>query len=526
MNADQGATAAQGATTAPDPRGTTGLRERILTIVWWAGTVLLGLIAVSALVVTASVLHTLVGHGLDPSDLIWMAIAAAAVAAGLGALAIVVLVARRGHTAVAVSIGLVAIVATRAIAIVTIPTPLQTDWAEYHHDAIILATGGAFESARPPGWPFVLSLLYRAGGPDPLLGELANLACALAVGLLVYALARRTFGGVAAAAGLFLWAISPGPAMFVVALASEHLHAFVFLAAVALAVLALGRRWVAWVPVGILLALSQYVRPVGLVIVPAFLVLPFLVGVPRRQAGTAAITVLVAFALVLGPAVAWQYQRYGRLTMSTSNFDGWNLLVGLNVAHGGRYNRDDLALVGAAPETVEFRDRSYRLAIERLISHPEAVVVLAAPKFRVMWGDSTYGPSWTLAADGRSHPRVTATMTLLSQVWYTLVVVLAVVLLFIRRRERDPVVLLTILCLGAVAASAVFLEVQPRYHAFFEPLFCLLAGGTVGWLAERWSLRRQPVATPAPSVGEAPLPDPAPMRAAGGGSPTPAVRTV
>ena len=39
----------------------------------------------------------------------------------------------------------------------------------------------------------------------------------LATGILIYAIARRTMGGVAAAAGLYLWAISPGPALFVVA---------------------------------------------------------------------------------------------------------------------------------------------------------------------------------------------------------------------------------------------------------------------------------------------------------------------
>jgi len=80
-------------------------------------------------------------------------------------------------------------------------------------------------------------------------------------------------------------------------------------------------------------------------------------------------------------------------------------------------------------------------------------------------------------------------MTLLSQVGYTTVVVLSAAFLFIRRRRRDPVLLLTALCLEAVAVSELFLEVQSRYHAFFEPLFCLLAGAMVAWLADRWTWR-------------------------------------
>lgn len=153
-----------------------------------------------------------------------------------------------------------------------------------------------------------------------MLGELFNLACAVAIGMFVYLLARRSFGSAAAAAALFLWAISPGPALFTVVLASEPLYTLLFLGAVAMSAIALERRWVAWVPVGIALALAQYVRPVGLVLVPAFIVLPFLVGLPRRRAAAAAMTVLVAGAITLAPSVAWQYGRYGKL--SASNLDG------------------------------------------------------------------------------------------------------------------------------------------------------------------------------------------------------------
>ena len=483
----------------------TSLRQRMVDVVWWAGTALLVLIAASALVISVDQLRATVGSTFSRSDVAFLASAAVLVIAGLVGLAIVVGLARRGHATLALAIGLVTLVIIRSIAVITIPTPLQTDWLDYHTVATKLAGGGAYMSARSPGWPFVLSLLYRIGGPDPLYGELANIVFALGTGILIYDLARRTMGGVAAAAALYLWAISPGPAMFVVALASEHLYTLLFVAAVAIAVRALGRGWMAWIPVGIALAVGQYVRPVGLVIVPAFLILPFLTGMPRRRAGASALTVLFAFAVVMAPAVAWQHERFGSWTLSTSNFDGFNLLVGLNVAHGGQYNRDDLALVGAATSTPGFRDRSYQLAFERLRAHPDAVLTLAVPKFEVMWGDATYGPHWTLAAVPGTNRRVTATIELACQVAYLIVVVLAAACMVIRRRTRDPVALLTVLCLGAIAASELLLEVQPRYHAAFEPLFCLLAGTTVAWLVDRF--RRRPDAIEAPAPAPAASPD-------------------
>ncbi len=366
-----------------------------------------------------------------------MGLTAALVAAGVGGLCAVVLIARRGHVALSASIGIATIVVTRAVAIATIPTPLRTDWADYHNRAVTLAQGGGFDSARPPGWPYVLSLLYRVAGPNPLAGELFALACAVGIGIVIYLLARRSLGDVAAAAGLFLWAISPGPAAFSAVLASEHLHNLLFVGAFALAVLALRRRWLAWLGVGALLGLSQYVRPIGLVLMPAFAVLPFLAGLPRRRAAAAALSLLVAFGLVLVPAVAWQYERYGRLSLSTSNFDGFNLLVGLNVKSGGRYSQDDMALVNAETQTVEFRDRSYKLAIERLTQHPGSIVVLAVPKFATMWGDSTYGATWTLGTNRPGHPRAAAALGILSQVGYAATAVLAAAWLWLRRHRRD-----------------------------------------------------------------------------------------
>ena len=215
-------------------------------------------------------------------------------------------------------------------------------------------------------------------------------------------------------------------------------------------------------PGRILLGLSQYVRPSGLVLIPVFVVFPVacLDGAEggRSRLGCAD---RLRGDLGTGWSVVWQYQRYGQfLALSTSNFDGWSLLVGLT-SHQGQFNREDLALVGAESNTVDFRNRTYRLAFDRLRANPGAVLELAAPKFGIMWGDNTYGVGWTMAPDVRRHPRVVAAVTLISQVGYAIILVMAVGCLWLRRRERDPVILLICLCLGAVALSEMFLEVQP-----------------------------------------------------------------
>ena len=167
------------ASTTPDPsdRGgdgrdtRRGLADRLAGVVWWVGLVLIALVAAAAIAMTIGVLLDVFGGGIDRGGLIYMAVAAVIAAAAVGVLILVVQLARRGNEAWAVGIGLATIGITRAVAIAAIPTPLTTDWGDYHNTAVILASGGGFDSARPPGWPLVLSLLYRVAGPESARGR-------------------------------------------------------------------------------------------------------------------------------------------------------------------------------------------------------------------------------------------------------------------------------------------------------------------------------------------------------------------
>ena len=466
----------------------------ITKLVWWGGTLFTAVVGFSAVEVL-----------LNPGSGMWrgipykpglgdLAIVGLLAALGLAGLLVVVVVARRGRAAIALGIGFAVLIATRVAAIAIIPTPLNTDWGDYQHQAIQLAATGIYNSPRPPGFPIALSLLYRIGGPNPLFGELLNLACAVVVGILVVILGKRWLGDVAAAVGLYAWAISPGPVLFTAVLASENLYTPFFIGALVLASLAVEGQFALWAGAAALLGVSQYVRPASLVLVPALVLFVLLTGLPRRRAALAILVLTFTFLVVLSPGIVWQYQRFGWLTLSTSNYDGLNLLVGLNLKSDGQYNRGDLALAGSASNSREFHDRTYRLAIQRLLSEKSAIPALAIRKIPILWGDSTYGAKWAINANPVHDLRAGTIMALLSQLAYAAATLAAAAFLFVRRRERDMVSLLFICCLGAVAASEVFLEVQSRYHAPLEPLFYLLAGGFVAWLAGA-----RTVQVPAPS---------------------------
>ena len=457
------------------------IRPRLVQLVRIVGLVWLGIVLLAA---SLSALQLVGEVRRDPGLSARVLLTLGACGIALAALAIVGILelARRGRVNLALGLSVAALLASRILAIAAIPTPLRTDWVDYHQLGTTLASGQAIDTARPIGWPAVLGVLYRVGGPNPLFGELFNVGAMVVTALLLFWLTRRSYGPVAAVAATFIYAISPAPAIFVAVLASEPLFAALLIGAICLAILAIDRGWRGWIATGLVLALAQYVRPAALILLPAFLALPILTIVPLRRAILPVVLLGSFFVLGLVPNVVSQYERTGRLTLSTSNFDGLNLLVGLNEKSGGSYSREDRALFADVPPTSrEFVDAPYRLALERLRADPLVVVRLAPTKFQRMWGDATYAARFAIVDNDPADPG-RALLTIMSQGIHVLTLVLAFVGV-LARRSPEPVVILIILSLLMATLVAVVLETQPRYHAPFEPLLCLLAG--VGLAASR-----------------------------------------
>jgi hypothetical protein len=86
---------------------------------------------------------------------------------------------------------------------------------------------------------------------------------------------------------------------------------------------------------------------------------------------------------------------------------------------------------------------------------------------------------------GRTTTRVGVLRCSLAGVTYAVVLGLALVGLLSERRRRHPVVLSLLLIVGGVAALHTFAEIQPRYHSYLVPLFCILAGQGVAVVRER-----------------------------------------
>ncbi len=186
------------------------------------------------------------------------------------------------------------------------PDGAINDTTFYQFTAASLANGTGFIGVNfeptagwPPGFPFLMSLLYRVFGQRLSLALALNVVVAAATVLLLYLIAERLFGRREARVAAGLFAILPGPLFLTGVYLSETLFIFVLVSFLALLVFLPDRRWTP-VLLGVALGLAALTRGEGLLmpIIP----LAFWWGHHARRAWLQRATVLlVAMVLTILP---------------------------------------------------------------------------------------------------------------------------------------------------------------------------------------------------------------------------------
>jgi hypothetical protein len=448
------------------------------------------LVAIAALRESASMLLVIASSparrlGLDGA-LVALA-GTAAISAGIG----VALVAARSRLTdrqlLWCALGLVALV--RGGMVVVMDAPLANDGRAYQELARWLAGGGCCFADRPTGYPMLLAAAYRLAGDGSWVHEAVNVAAALIGGWLLFDLVRGAIGRVMAAVAVGAYALQPGLALLTPLLLTDTVYATTVIALCWAAVrMGTGRIWPA-VAGGVLLAFSQYIRPVGPALLPALALVPLLYLRPMRRAATMIGVMAVAFAVAMLPAAANNLATHGDISVSTSSYGGWSLFMGTNQDTNGRYSDADAAIIDGLPgESLWERSAvAGQLGRERITSDPIGFAGLVVRKFGVMWGTEEFGIVFAFRPDGQPRGGL-AGLDLLAQLAYLALVVAAAagLLAAIRRRgPPDPLLVVAVALLLCEALVHTFLEVKPRYHAHSEVLLLLMAASAGVLAADR-----------------------------------------
>ncbi len=374
---------------------------------------------------------------------------------------------------------------------------------------------------RPPGYPYFLALVYRLAGPGYVWPRVVQMAMGLASCLLVFALARRTFGAVAA-----LFAAALASVYWIFVFFEAELMAVGLLIFLLLAALVVAGRWAEEMTVrraltaGVLVGLAALVRPNAAVLAPALVVWALWLAWRRGGRRTVlrapflrpAAAFLAATILTTAPATVRNVVVAGDPVWITSNA-GVNLFVGTHpesdgVRPGvpelgeiagleGGWDSFDYPLIAAGVERTAGRSMKdsevsaafTRRALAHALAEPLAVARLAVRKLALFWGPAEVSNNKVIRFEREASP------TLRFGPGFATVLALALAgagALFWRRRARpaEPdderrfeVAVLLLLVVAAYSASFLPFFVSARFRTPVIPLLIVFAGGA---LAELW----------------------------------------
>jgi 4-amino-4-deoxy-L-arabinose transferase-like glycosyltransferase len=372
----------------------------------------------------------------------------------------------------------------------------------YHGFADSLVDGDGYARADgtptaqwPPGFSFVLSLVYRFTGPDPLAGEVMNAVLGALTVPLLYVATLRAFGRRAALVAAGWLAVMPGPILWADVLFSETLYAFAVVAVFAL-LATLPARWWSVLVLGLVIGGAALVRGEGL-----FLVVPVVVAWWRTVGlrNLALRTVGLGAAVVLAVA-PWTIRNYAQLDafVPISSNVGATFWAGHNPsAYGGPtyYGNYDRFSDDVLERELESSRYLRGEAFDYLFSHPlEELGLIPRKLINLNRGDSEVLVPINGVQGGDEpplDPQATKQIGVVADVfWYSLLAVtIASVALWGRRLWRQPVGRAAMAFIATSLVLYGFLYFGSyRYRFPLEPLMIMLSAPLV---ASIWSRRRE-----------------------------------
>ena len=465
-----------------DSLGTSGLGDRIRTVLVWAGIVTVAILSILATIHLLADIDAVLGIRGGLSAVVARLLPVVLLAALGGVLALFVAwlagSGRRREVA-AIAIGLAALVVVRVFTAATMDGGTRGEPLVYGLVAESFLTPDPDLMGRPAGFPLLLAGAYSVVGDRQLATEIVNLLLAMLAGGAVLGLARGSYGARVGAVALLGYALWPAAAMMIVVRIPQTAYDLAVVAS-AWAVVGTAPGWRGSALAGGLLGLAQYLRPTTPILLPAYLVARVWPSATWRKHLTGAILPMVAlFLVVLTPVMVYNFDRTGFPSIATSDYGGQTLYIGTYEPSGGTFDEGAaqalIDMVGMDPGARS--EKGMEIALQRIKDDPVGMAALAIRKQDTLWGTEHYGVQYGIRQnlkDRPQHPRATTPM-LLSQGFYVLVLVAALGGMLIRRRERDALIPLVTLLIWAAAALHALWEVRDRHHSYVVPLLLPLA---------------------------------------------------
>lgn len=350
------------------------------------------------------------------------------------------------------SIILIVSLMVRIVWVVIFPTLPYADSEWYFRTASELADGYGFvydlESRRPLaawpiGYPFLLSLLFRVTGPSEPVAILANLALSVTCVALTYILALSIFNRQVAVVSALVLAVLPGMVVYSSLISSDLLFMTLITACFYLVVYSTKMKTSRnALIVGIVNGFSALVRPIGLSLLPIWVLIRWLTLRKKSSLKHWILFASLGTAIVVFPWTFRNYIYFGEVILVSTN-GGANFWIGNNPrAFGGfMWPRDETnplqPLIGSE---LEINRKGYELGFEFIRQNPLRALKLLPAKVFYLFNSNDFGLHWNKLSALRPSQFGSGTLAFaLVNLVYVIVSFLAIigVVHLLRKQNKD-----------------------------------------------------------------------------------------
>jgi len=294
----------------------------------------------------------------------------------------------------------------RVGALLIMPFHLWGDYGAYDELGWNLAQTGCYcvdgiaTAYRPPGYPFVLAMIYTLIGHKPAWAAGYNIIFSIIIVASSYGLARELFSERIARWTALMLAVIPSQILFCNLLASEIVFTALLVLAIMIAVRFHDKYSTgSFIVAGIILGGALLIRPIALPVL-GLIFLHFVLnrGISKKLVMSFGAGIL-AFMIVVGPWMLRNYEVKGTATIST--ISGINLLAGNSPGAGFGWNPGAVGNlpIGDPEKEVMVDQIGRKRAWEYIKANPGSFVVRGIMKTAYLFAVDLEGVDYHLRED-------------------------------------------------------------------------------------------------------------------------------
>ena len=385
----------------------------------------------------------------------------------------------------------------------------QSDFELYHSLAAELAKGRVsfndYIALFPHviGYPAILSLFYKAFGASVIVAQLLNIAFNGGIIILLYMVGKRLMNNTCGIVAALFWAFWPSQIFYNSLVSTESSFTFFMLICILVTIIVLQMKrsykmtFLLFSIIGILCALTNAIRPFGMILIIAIIMYYLLVFKEKLfSAKLWYIKCIFCATMILSYTLTFNFISIA--ISHTINREvakspiGFTTLAGSNLNASGGWNKEDSEFFGELSNkhgltAQQVHDIALHKAIERFRAQKFQNLVLIFYKHSGMWLLDN-DPLWFINSglDKSNQPKFDlsesfCTLDILSNFYYYVMLMLCGFcgVLIVRKYkttnlEENSIVFIFIIVLGIVGAHLIF-ERSTRYHYPAVALFALIA---------------------------------------------------